>query len=305
MDRDLLSHLPVVVSVAEHRSFVAAAAALDMSPSAVSHAVRAVEARLGEPLFARTTRSVSLSEAGARFIASVAPALQDINKAVEGVALDRGDVTGTLRINVPRVAVRMALAPVLARLAELHPRLTVEVHTNDAFVDIVEKGFDAGIRLGDAVQKDMVTVRMTPAFRAILVASTGYLAGRSRPEHVADLAAHNCIGFRLLGSGSLYDWDLTEGGRATSFKTTGTAVVTDASFARDLALAGVGIAYIFKPLVREDIRAGLLQRVLPRVSNEETGLFLYFPQRASLATKLRALIDVARNLSSTSIPLSA
>lgn len=296
MDRDLLSHLPVVVSVADHRSFVAAAAALDMSPSAVSHAVRAVEARLGEPLFARTTRSVSLSEAGSRFIASVAPALQDINKAVEGVASDRGDVTGTLRINAPRVAVSMALAPVLAQLAKLHPRLTVEVHTNDAFIDIVEMGFDAGIRLGEAVQKDMVTVRMTPVFHAILVASTGYLAGRGRPERIADLAAHNCIGFRLLGSGNLYEWDLAENARAVSFKTTGTVVVTDATFARDLALAGVGIAYIFEPLVREDIQAGRLERVLPRASNEEQGLFLYFPQRASSAPKLRALIHVARGL---------
>ena len=265
-----------------------------MSPSAVSHAVRAVEARLGEPLFARTTRSVSLSEAGARFIASVAPALQDIDKAVEGVASDRGEVTGTLRINVPRVAVSMALAPVLARLAKLHPRLTVEVHTNDAFVDIVDQGFDAGIRLGEAVQKDMVSVRITPAFQAILAASTGYLALRGRPTSVADLAAHNCIGFRLLGSGTLYGWDLTEDGRILSFKTFGTAVVTDASFARDLALADVGIAYIFEPLVRADIAAGQLERVLPRVSNEESGLFLYFPQRASLAPKLRALIDVAK-----------
>ena len=233
MDRDLLSHLPVVVSVAEHRGFAAAAAALDMSPSAVSHAVRAVEARLGEPLFARTTRSVSLSEAGARFIASVAPALHDIGKAIEGMASDRGEVTGTLRLNAPRVAMRMALSPVLAELSKMHPRLTVEVHTNDAFVDIVAQGFDAGIRLGEAVQQDMVTVRMTPAFQAILVASNDYVTARGSPARIADLVRHNCIGFRLLGSGALYEWDLSEDGRAVSFKTAGTAVITDASFARD------------------------------------------------------------------------
>ena len=275
-----------------------------MSPSAVSHAVRAVEDELGEPLFARTTRSVALSEAGARFIASVAPALDDIGKAVEHLASDRGEVTGVLRINAPRVAMRMALAPVLARLALTHPRLTVEVHTNDAFVDIVAQGFDAGIRLGEAVQQDMVTVRMTPAFQAILVASPHYLAARGVPGCVADLAAHNCIGFRLLGSGSLYEWDLVDDGRAVSFKAGGTAVITDASFARDLALAGIGIAYIFEPLVREDIHAQRLRSVLPQAAIEEQGLFLYFPRRASLAPKLRAFIDAARALALPEAPLT-
>ena len=298
MNRDLLGHLPVIVSVAEHRGFAAAASALNMSPSAVSHAVRTVEDHLGEPLFARTTRSVSLSEAGARFIAIIRPALEDIGRAVEGLAADRGEVTGVLRINAPRVAMAMALPTVLARLARTHPRLTVEVHTNDALVDIVAQGFDAGIRLGDAVQQDMVTVRMTPAFPAILVASPDYLATRGVPDRVADLAAHNCIGFRLLASGSLYEWELAEEGRAVSFKAGGTVVITDASFARDLALAHLGIAYIFEPLVREDIRAQRLRWLLPQAAIDESGLFLYFPQRASLAPKLRAFIEAARALAS-------
>lgn len=295
MNRELLAHLPIVVSVAEHRGFAAAAAALNMSPSAVSHAVRAVEDRLGEPLFARTTRSVSLTEAGERFIASVSPALDDIGKAVEGLTADRGEVTGLLRINAPRVAVKMALTPVLARLARAHPRLTVEVHTNDAFVDIVAQGFDAGIRLGEAVQQDMVTVRLTPPFKAIMVAAPDYLQARGTPGSIADLAAHNCIGFRLLASGSFYEWDLSEGGKPVSFRTSGTAVITDATFARDLALAGVGIAYIFEPLVRSDIREKRLHWVLPETAIEEPGLFLYFPQRASQAPKLRAFIDAARS----------
>src|SRR5271169_2733124 len=127
MDRDLLGHLPVVVCVARHRGFAAAAAALNMSPSAVSHAVRIVEDRIGEPLFARTTRSVSLTQAGSRFVASVGSALDDIEKAVEGIAADRGEVTGLLRINAPRLAISIALTPILARLASAHPRLTVEI----------------------------------------------------------------------------------------------------------------------------------------------------------------------------------
>jgi DNA-binding transcriptional LysR family regulator len=294
MTRNLLTHLPIIVSVAKSGGFASAAAALNMSPSAVSHAVRVVEDRLGEPLFARTTRSVALTEAGVRFLASIGPALEDIDKAVEGVNAQRGEVTGVLRINAPRVAVLMALAPILAKLAWAHPRLTVEVHTNDAFVDIVGQGFDAGIRLGDSIQQDMVSIRLTPPFKAIMVAAPDYLAARGTPQTIAELAEHNCVGFRLLGSGALYEWDLREGERNISARVGGTSVITDASFAREFALAGIGIAYIFEPLVRTELRDERLRWVLPEASIEEQGLFLYFPQRAALAPKLRAFIAVAR-----------
>jgi DNA-binding transcriptional LysR family regulator len=296
MTRDLLAHLPIIVSVAKSGGFASAASALNMSPSAVSHAVRVVEDRLGEPLFARTTRSVALTEAGTRFLASVGPALEDIDKAIEGVSAQRGEVTGLLRINAPRVAVLMVLAPILAKLAWTHPRLTVEIHTNDAFVDIIAQGFDAGIRLSDSIQQDMVSTRLTPPFKAIMVAAPSYLAARGTPQTIADLATHNCVGFRLLGSGALYEWDLRDGERDISIRTGGTTVITDATFARDLALAGVGIAYIFEPLVRAELRDGRLRWVLPEAAAEEQGLFLYFPQRASLAPKLRAFIDIARSL---------
>jgi DNA-binding transcriptional LysR family regulator len=294
MTRDLLTHLPIVVSVAKCGGFASAASGLNMSPSAVSHAVRVVEDQLGEPLFARTTRSVALTEAGARFLASIGPALDDIEKAVEGVTAQRGEVTGVLRINAPRVAVLMVLAPILAKLAWAHPRLTVEVHTNDAFVNIIGQGFDAGIRLGDSIQQDMVSIRLTPPFKAIMVAAPDYLAARGTPQTIAELANHNCVGFRLLGSGALYEWDLRDGERSVAARVGGTTVITDASFARDLALAGVGIGYIFEPLVRSDLRDERLRWVLPQAAIEEQGLFLYFPQRAALAPKLRAFIDEAR-----------
>ncbi len=283
-----------MVSVAKSGGFASAAAALNMSPSAVSHAVRVVEDRLGEPLFARTTRSVALTEAGARFIASIGPALDGIDKAVEGVTAQRGEVTGVLRINAPRVAVLMVPAPIMAKLAWAHPRLTVEVHTNDAFVDITEQGFDAGIRLGDSIQQDMVSIRLTPPFKAIMVAAPDYLAARGTPETIAELADHNCVGFRLLGSDALYEWELRESERHISARVSGTSVITDASFARDFALGGIGIAYIFEPLVRAELRDEHLRWVLPEASIEEQGLFLHFPQRAALAPKLRAFIDVAR-----------
>jgi DNA-binding transcriptional LysR family regulator len=188
----------------------------------------------------------------------------------------------------------MALAPILKKLAWSHPRLVVETHTNDGFVDIVADGFDAGIRLGEAVQQDMVAVRLTPPFKAIMVASPEYLATHGEPVTLADLSTHNCIGFRLLGSGSLYEWDVTDGERQVAVQTTGTAVITDSTFARELAIEGIGIAYIFEPLVRTDLREERLRWVLPQASLQEDGLFAYFPRRAALAPKLRAFIEASR-----------
>jgi DNA-binding transcriptional LysR family regulator len=294
MDRDLLGHLPVVINVARHRGFAPAAAALGMSPSAVSHAVRTIEDRLGEPLFARTTRSVSLTEAGARFLATVEPALADIDKAAEGLSADRGEVAGLLRINTVRVALDMALTPILAKLAWQHPRLTVEVYSDDALVDIVERGFDAGIRLGEMVQQDMVAMRLTRPFKVIVVASPAYLDAKGVPKTIGDLHRHNCIGMRFVGSGGIIDWELTDGKKITAVKTSGTALVTDPTHALELALAGVGIAYTVEPLARRHIREGRLRWLLPQGAIEHDGLFLYYPRRASLAPKLRVFIEAAR-----------
>jgi DNA-binding transcriptional LysR family regulator len=294
MDRDLLSHLPVVVAVARQRGFAPAAAELGMSPSAVSHAVRTVEDRLGTPLFARTTRSVSLTETGTRFLASVESALADISKAAEGLAGERGEVTGLLRINAPRIVLDMALTPVLAKLAWQHPKLTVEIFANDALVDIVAQGFDAGIRLGESVQRDMIAIRLTQPFSAILVASPAYLDAKGAPKAIVDLHGHNCIGYRFVGSGGIFEWELTDGKKITTIKTSGTALVTDATHALDLSLAGVGIAYTFEPLARSHIRAGRLRWLMPQTAVKQNGLFLYYPRRASMAPKLRAFIDIAK-----------
>ena len=294
MDRDLLSHLPVVVAVARQRGFAPAAAELGMSPSAVSHAVRTVEDRLGAPLFARTTRSVSLTEVGAGFLASVESALADIGKAAEGLTAEAGEVTGLLRINAPRIVLEMALTPVLAKLAWQHPKLTVEIFANEALIDIVAQGFDAGIRLGEAVQQDMIAVRLTQPFNAILAASPAYLDAKGAPKRIVDLHGHNCIGYRFVGSGGIFEWELTDGKKITTIKTSGTALVTDATHAIDLALAGVGITYTFEPLARRYIREGRLKWLMPQTAVRQGGLYLYYPRRASMAPKLRAFIDVAK-----------
>jgi DNA-binding transcriptional LysR family regulator len=297
MDRDLLAHLPVVITVARQKGFAAAASVLNMSASAVSHAVKTVEDKLGEPLFARTTRSVSLTETGARLIATFDAALEDISTAVETLTAARGSVTGNLRITAPRSALPMGLTRVIEKLAREHPRLVVELHTDDAFVDIVAEGYDAGIRLGDSVQQDMVTVRLTPPFDMIMLASPDYLRAKGEPTSLADLAKHNCIGYRLKGSGRLYEWDVVDAGKETRVAVSGSVVITDSTAAIELALAGVGIAYAAEPMVREHLAAGRLKRLLPEAASHEEGFFVYFPKRASMAPKLRAIIEATRALS--------
>jgi DNA-binding transcriptional LysR family regulator len=295
MDRDLLNHLPVILAVARRKNFAAAASELGMGPSAVSHAVRLVEERLGVPLFARTTRSVSLTEAGAALVASAAPALQDISDRVERIRAVKGRVSGLLRLNVPRLALSMVMTSVVREMAKRFPDVTVEIFADDAIANIVEDGFDAGIRLGEMIAEDMITVRLTPPFRAILVASPAYLSERGRPKNIADLKNHNCIAYRLIKSGALYRWELLDDGHEVAVEATGNTVINDPIYALDLARAGVGLAWM-EPVVRADIAAGHLTQVLPKSSSEWPGLFLYYPKRAALAPKLRAFIDTIKEV---------
>lgn len=300
MDRDLLTHLPVVIAVARRGGFALAAAELGMSPSAVSHAVRLVEERIGQPLFARTARSVSLTEAGKALVETAAPALQDIAERMDRIRAIKGRPSGLLRLNVPNIAIPLAVTPMVAAMAERYPDVTIELLTDQGLIDIVGEGFDAGIRLGEMIAQDMVTVRLTPPFKAVIVASPAYIGRHGRPRSVADLANHNCIGYRLVRSGALYRWDLTEDGKDVVVEAKGTVIVTDSLAAIDLALAGVGLAYMFEPLARADIAAGRLVQVLPQSAIEEPGLFLYFPRRAAMAPKLRAFIDTAQEIGRTS-----
>lgn len=296
MDRTLLAHLPIVIAVHRRGGFAAAANELGMSTSAVSHAVKSVEERLGQPLFARTTRSVRLTEVGAAFVNVLGPALAEISTAVDDIGAARGRVGGTLRINAARTALPIAVTPLLKEMGHRHPELTVEITCDEGLADIVAEGYDAGIRLGHTVAQDMVAVRLTPPFKAIMVASPDYLSVRDGPATLADLGDHNCIGYRFVTSGAVYDWDLRDRGADVAVAAKGTVRVTDALYAKELALAGVGIAYLFEPLVRAELREGSLRQLLPRTAIEEPGLFLYFPRRGAQAPKLRAFIDLAREL---------
>ncbi|TIX87138.1 LysR family transcriptional regulator [Rhizobium sp. P44RR-XXIV] len=301
MDRDLLTHLPVIVAVARRGGFAAAANELGMSASAVSHAVRLVEERLGQPLFARTTRSVALTEAGRNLIATVAPALQDIHERMERIRAVKGRPSGLLRINASRISLPLALTRLVAAMSERYPEVEVEIFSDERLTDIVAEGFDAGIRIGEMIDQDMVAVRLTPPFRSIVVASPGYVGRFGRPMTLGELSNHNCIGYRLIRSGGLYQWEFVEDGQDVAVTVRGQAIVTESHSAIELALAGVGLAYVFEPLVQADIAAGRLIELLGDHAVTEAGLFLYFPRRAELAPKLRAFIDTVRQIARESV----
>ena len=296
MDRDLLLHLPVIAAVARRNSFARAAAELQMSPSAVSHAVRWVETYLRQPVFARTTRSVRLTEAGEALLAVLAPSLSELDDVVDRLRARRDALSGTLRINAPRVALPTVVTPLLKRMSQAHPDLIVEIVSDDSLADIVSQGFDAGIRLGNMVAQDMVAVRLTPPFSAIMVASPDYLATHETPTTLDDLHDHACIGYRQISSGGIYDWDVRDGNHDTTVRVSGPVRVTDGIYARDLALESLGIAYVFEPHVADDIKAGRLIQILPQTAIEEPGFFLYFPERLRQSPKLRALLDIIRSM---------
>ncbi|MBM7046412.1 LysR family transcriptional regulator [Rhizobium lusitanum] len=296
MDRDLLPHLPVIVAVARRGGFAAAASELGMSASAVSHAVRLVEERLGQPLFARTTRSVALTEAGRSLIGTVTPALQDIHERLERIRAVKGRPSGLLRINAARVCLPLAVTRVIAAMADRYPEVEVEIFSDERLTDIVSEGFDAGIRIGEMIARDMVAIRLTPPFRSVVVASPAYIGRHGRPTTLGELSNHNCIGYRLIRSGGLYQWEFVEAGRDVAVTVGGQAIVTESHSAIELALAGIGLAYVFEPLVQADIQAGRLVQLLADYAVTEGGLFLYFPRRAELAPKLRAFIDTIRQI---------
>ncbi len=295
MDRDVLATLPILLAVAQRKGFAAAAKQLGTTPSNVSHAVRLVEDRLGTPLFARTTRSVALTEAGQALLAALAPAMDDMDRAWDSLRSRKGTPGGLLRINIPRVA-QPTLTPIITEMARRYPGVTVELFTDDGLSDVVGEGFDAGIRSGDVIAGDMVSVRLTPPFRTLVVASPDYVARNGCPKTIADLEKHVLIGYRLTSARALWRWEFQDQGRDVAFETKGPVIVNDTLHAHALAMAGVGIAYAWEPAAREPLAAGQLIELLPRHATQKPGLFLYFPKRASMAPKLRAFITVARDV---------
>ncbi|MGL4291016.1 MAG: LysR family transcriptional regulator [Phreatobacter sp.] len=279
--------------MAAHRSFRGAATALGVSPSAVSHAVSGLEAALGVRLLARTTRSVALTEAGSRLIGRLEPALEEIAAALEDTAASGGRPSGRLQLSVPLQAAELMIAPHTGRFAQAYPDVTLELVVQDGFVDLVLAGFDAGMRLGESLEQDMIAVRIGPDMRMAAVATPDYFARFPPPVHPADLASHVCIGRRFTGGG-LYRWEFEKDGQALEIAVEGRLVFNEGRLIMAAALAGAGLAYVMEAMVAEEIAAGRLVRVLDDWSPPFPGFFLYYPSRRQMRPALRAFIDFFR-----------
>lgn len=282
------------LAVARWQSFVRAAAEMGVTKSAVSQQVKALEARVGMPLFRRTTRSVTLTEAGEKLLrrASVArAAMDDAWSEIEGL---RAKPSGLLRVTVPRMAARYVLGPMLAAFREAHPNVTVEVSIDDAFVDLGAAGFDAGIRLGERVSQDMVAVRLTEDIRWHVVGAPAYFARRGVPSTLADLVHHEAIHFRLPSSDALYRWELRHRGRDIEVDVPAAAIVNDGDLGHTLACAGVGLLYAPHFSVARDLGTGALVSVLRSLLPVSAGFYLYFPRGTERQPKVRAFVDALR-----------
>ncbi|HTN82195.1 MAG TPA: LysR family transcriptional regulator [Sorangium sp.] len=289
---DRFEGLTVFLTVARRRSFRAAAAELGVTAGAVSQSIQALERRVGLPLFARTTRRVGLTEAGEKLLERLAPAASEIGAALEALGELRERPAGLLRLTVPRMAVPFVIEPVLPRFRRAHPGVDVEISVDNTFVDLAETGFDAGVRIGEALAKDMIAVRLTGDLRWIVVGAPAYFAAHGRPEVPEDLLAHACIRYRFQ-SAALYRWEFARDGREIAVDVPGAITVNDGELALSLAREGLGLAYTAEPFVAEDLARGTLATALDAYAAAGPGLFLYFPARAQAQAKLRAFIDTA------------
>jgi DNA-binding transcriptional LysR family regulator len=291
MKLNQLDGLMAFWKVAQHRGFTAAAAELEVTASALSQAVRQLEARLGVRLLHRSTRSVSLTEAGEAYLARIGPALGEVLVAGEELNVLQGRPAGTLRINAARISIALVLQPLLAGFLREYPHVQLELSNDEGFVDIVEKGFDAGVRLGESVNLDMVAIPIGGPVKVAVVASPDYLRRFPALRHPDDLAHHNCVRFRFQGTGGIYKWEFNVDDRLVEYEVPGNLTISDTLFGVDAALEGIGLAYTFEQLANPYIKSKQLKRVLTFYSPTFPGFFLYYPSRHDQPTKLRALIE--------------
>lgn len=296
MNAPLLPQLQVFLAVARLRSFSGAARELGVSTSAVSQAVRLLEEQLRVVLLTRTTRNVALTDAGRRLVESAGPAMGQALTALKEVSAAPGEIVGRLRLSVPRSAMALVIAPVLPVFRARHPRVEVEVVVESRMVNIVAEGYDAGVRLSEAIERDMVQVRLTEAFRFVVVGTPGYLAKHGTPQRPEDLLHHECFTFRSETTGTLYAWELERGRRNWRVPVRGGVVSTDGELTVALADEGMGLAYAFEPMVADRVRAGKLRIVLEAYAPTVPGFFLYYPSKAQRTPALRAFVETAKEI---------
>jgi DNA-binding transcriptional LysR family regulator len=293
-----VNHLPfpqlqAFLTVARVRSFSSAARELRVSRSAVSQAVRQLEEHLNVVLFTRTTRSVALTESGRRLVEVAGPAIAQTAAALAEVSAKPGEAVGRLRLSIPRVAMPF-FDRVLPPFRSRHPRIDVEIVIEDRLVDIVAEGFDAGVRLNEIIERDMVRVRLVPPFRFVVVGTPEYLARRGTPDRPEDLMDHECITFRSPTNGSLYAWELERGRRTWRIPVRGGLTTNDGLACVALARLGLGLGYAPDIAAADDIRTGKLRVVLEPYAPTVPGFFLYYPSRAQRSGPLALFVETTR-----------
>jgi DNA-binding transcriptional LysR family regulator len=293
MQRDDLKVLSAFLAVAEERSFTRAAKRLGVSPSALSHAIRALEERLDVRLLARTTRSVAPTDAGAQLLARLQPALGDIQGALDLISGLRRRPAGRVRLVVSPIAAMTVLAPKLGQFARDNPDVILDVTTDESRVDLVAAGFDAGIHLGEFIERDMVAIRVSQDHRPAIVGSPGYFESHPQPRAPRDLLAHPCINFRR-GSFGVYRWEFDKGRQSLTVAVNGPLIVDDMDVVIRAALDGVGLAFMSEELAAPHLARGTLVRVLEDWCPPFPGFFLYYPSQRQLPPALSALIEALR-----------
>ncbi len=290
MSPDLLPAIAAFARVAHHASFTRAAEELGVSPSALSQTVRTLEAKLGVRLLDRSTRSVGATELGRQFLEGARPALAALAQAVEGIDEARDKPAGLLRLNVARVSAELLLYPHFGDFAAAYPDIVLELVCDNRMVDLVEGGFDAGIRLGESLAQDVVALPIAGPQRMVSFAAPRYLEGRTPPRTPEDLREHRCLNFRLT-TGGLYRWEYAQDGRELDVEVAGPVIANDSEVLLAAARAGAGIAVAFEGTVREDFDSGRLVPLLEPWWPSFPGFYLYYPSRAQMPRKLRVFID--------------
>jgi DNA-binding transcriptional LysR family regulator len=294
MDRGNLAELTAFVAVADRLSFRAAASQLGITPSALSHSMRQLEERLGMRLLHRTTRSVSLTDAGRRLLDRLRPAIDQIASALEDLNQERLRPMGRLRIYAIRLAATAVVAPIWGRFLSTYPEVHLELAVGQATIDIVAKGFDAGIGPRDRVPADMIAVRVTGPLKIAVVGAPTYFAKRRPPRTPDDLAGHSCVQYRQAAEGEVFVWSFERNRKSRRVSVDGQVMVNDPDLAIRAAVDGLGIAYTVEAAAEPFLRSGQLVRVLEDWSPSFEGLFLYYPGHRQVPVTLRALIDLIR-----------
>jgi DNA-binding transcriptional LysR family regulator len=294
MQRGSLDDLRALVAVGRERSFTIAAAKLGVSQSALSQAIRELEARLGVRLLTRTTRSVSPTEAGERLLRTVAPRFEEIEAELAAVSELREKPAGTIRITATDYAIETILWPKLAKLLRQYPDIKVELIVDYGLTDIVAERYDAGVRAGEQVAKDMIAVRIGPDMRMAVVGAPSYFKNRSEPKKPQDLISHNCINLRLPTRGGLYVWEFEKGARELKVRVEGQLTFNGTFEMLNAALSGFGLAYVPEDLVQPHLAKGRLKRVLEDWCQSYSGYHLYYPSRRQSSAAFALLVDALR-----------